>query len=98
MRDAEQTYIQSDIDTPGRPQAFVRLPRSWWLASWFNKDGSSKYDDPVCLLRKSLCGRPESGPLWDKKMKKVMKMLGYMPIESSPGVFYHPVRDCEVTV
>ena len=31
-------------------------------------------------------------------MKKVMKMLGYMPIESSPGVFYHPVRDCEVTV
>lgn len=98
MRDAEQAYIQSDIDTPGRPQTFVRLPRSWWPSAWFNKDGSSKYDDPVCLLRKSLYGHPESGPLWDKKMNKVMKMLGYVPIESSPGVFYHPVHDCEVTV
>ena len=98
LRDAEQAYIQSYIDAPGRGQTYVRLPKAWWPAHWCNKDGSCKYDDPVCLLVKSLCGHPESGPLWDKKMRRIMKKHGYLELESSPGVFYNPVTDVEVNV
>jgi len=53
-RDAQQAYIQSYIDGPGRPRTWVRLPRAWWPKSWFNADGSPKYHDPVCVLKKFL--------------------------------------------
>ena len=97
-RDAEQAYIQSYINTPGRPETWVRLPKSWWPPEWFNPDGSPKYKDPVCLLEKSLYGHPESGPLWDKKLHVIMKKCGYLVVEASPGVFYNPVTDVEVNV
>lgn len=98
QRDAEQAYIQSRIDTPGRPETWVRLPRDWWPPSWFNQDGSPKYVDPVCLLEKSLYGHPESGPLWDKKMCGIMKKLGYTKSSTSPGVFFNPITNAEVNV
>ena len=97
-RDAQQAYIQSYIEAPGRPRTWVRLPKSWWPKSWFNADGSPKYHDLVCILMKSLYGHPESGALWDKKMHKCMKACGFVPLEGSPGFFHHPKHDVEVVV
>ena len=88
-RDVQQAYIQSEIDLPGRPRTWIRLPKYLWPKSWFNSDGSPKYVDPVCILRKSLYGHPESGAIWDKKLHKIMKGLGYDTVEGCPGFFYH---------
>ena len=46
-RDAHQAYIQSSIDLPGRPRTWIRLPKYLWPPSWFNSDGSPRYNDPV---------------------------------------------------
>ena len=86
-RDAKKAYIQSE---PGRPRTWVRMLKFLWPKSWFNSDGSPKYKDPVCILKRSLYGHPESGPIWDKKMTKCMRMAGFVPLEGSPGFFYHP--------
>ena len=98
LRDARKTYIQSDIDKPGRPRTWLRLPKSLWPKSWFNADGSPKYHDPVVILRKSLYGHPESGPMWDKKMHQCMYQAGFLSLEGSPGFFYHPTFGVECTV
>ena len=88
--DAKKSYIQSFIDVPGRPRTWICLPKFLWPKSWFNADGSPKYKDPVCVLKRALYGHPESGPIWDK-MHKVMRECGFLPVgEGSPGVFYHP--------
>ena len=97
-RDAKKAYIQSWIDVPGRPRTWVRLPKFLWPASWFNSDGSPKYRDPVCILKKSLYGHPEGGPIWDKKMKKCMTKCGFVSLDGSPGFFYHPVLNVEFGV
>ena len=98
-RDAEKAYIQSDIDKPGRPRTWIRLPKFLWPKSWFEKDGTPKYYDPVCILRKALYGHPESGPMWDKKMHKVMKDCEFIPVGGgSPGVFYNPHYGAEMVV
>ena len=86
-RDAKKAYIQSEIDTPGRPRTWVRLPKFLWPKSWFYSDGSPRYRDPVCILKKSLYGHPESGPMWDKKMRRDLKKCGFLPLEGSPGFF-----------
>ncbi|MHC4950810.1 MAG: reverse transcriptase domain-containing protein, partial [Planctomycetota bacterium] len=97
-RDVKQAYIQSEIDLPGRPRTWIRLPKYLWPKSWFNADGSPKYVDPVCILKKSLYGHPESGAIWDKKLHKIMKGLGYDTVEGCPGFFYHAQLNVEVTV
>ena len=97
-RDVKQAYDQSEIDLPGRPRTWIRLPKYLWPKSWFNSDGSPKYVDPVCILKKSLYGHPESGALWDKKLHKIMKGLGYDIVDGCPGFFYHKQLDVEVTV
>ena len=40
--DAKKAYIQSDIDVPGRPRTWVRLPKFLRHKSWFNAGGSPK--------------------------------------------------------
>ena len=42
-RDAAQDYFQTRIDNAGRPKIWVRLPKSWWPASWFTANGEPKY-------------------------------------------------------
>ena len=98
-RDAKKAYIQSFIDAPGRPRTLIRLPKFLWPKSWFNADGSPKYKDPVCVLKRALYRHPESGSIWDKKMRKVIKECGFLPIaEGSPGVFYNPSLNAEMIV
>ena len=52
----------------------------------------------MVVLKRALYGHPESGPIWDKKMHSVMKQCGFLPIEGSPGVFYHPSKNAEMIV
>ena len=52
----------------------------------------------VILCVKTRYAHPESGPLWDRKMRKDMKTCGYLPLEDSPGLFYNPTDDTEVVV
>ena len=74
-------------------------PKFLWPKTWFKVDGSPKYKDPVCILKRALYGHPECGPIWDKRMHKVMKACGFLPVgEGSPGVFYHPTRGAELIV
>ena len=88
--DAKKAFIQLDMDVPGRPRTWVRLPKFLWPKSWYHADGSPKYQDPVCILKKSLYGHAESGPIWDKKMKKCAAKCGFISLDGSPGYFYHP--------
>ena len=97
-RDAKKAYIQSLI-APGRPRTWIRLPKFLWPKSWFNADGTAKYKDPVCVLKRALYGHPESRAIWDKKMHKDMKECGFLPVgEGSPGVFYSPSLGAEMIV
>ena len=84
VRDAAQAFIQASIYDPGkRPNTWVRLPKSWWPASW------SHMRDPVVLLKRALYGHPESGALWDRHLKAILSKLGWQAVESHPGMFVH---------
>ena len=65
--DAKKVYIQSDIDVPGRPRTWVRLPKFLWPKSWSNADGSPKYRDPVCILKSSLMARLRVDPFGTRR-------------------------------
>ena len=89
VRDAAQAYIQSRIDSSDRPSTWVRLPKSWWPASWHSKDGTAVFYDPVVRLCKALYGHPEAGALWDKHLRGILTKLGWSALESHPGFWTH---------
>ena len=89
VRDAAQAYIQSSIDGPDRPATWIRLPRAWWPAAWFDSKGEPKFADPVVRLRKALYGHPEAGALWEKHLKRILVELGWTALDSHPGFFVH---------
>ncbi len=73
VRDATTAYLQAKLKTHHQdgsemPSQWVRLPRTWWPATWFNEDGTSKFYDPVVRFRKALHGHPESEAIWDKHL------------------------------
>jgi len=49
------------------------------------------YDKPgkVGKLNKGLYGLPEAAHIWHEDLKEKLKMLGFAPLESDPGVFLH---------
>ena len=83
-RDAEQAYVQSCINTAGRPKTYVRLPKSMQPPSW------AKYKDPVCVLDKALYGHPESGAIWDKFLSSHLKLGGWHKVEGHPSLYFSP--------
>ena len=89
MRDAVQAFIQARIDGPGRPKTWIRLPKAWWPKSWFDDQGRPLYFDPVVPLCRALYGHPESGALWDKHLRGILRKLGWSKVEFSPGAL-HP--------
>ena len=89
VRDATQAYIQARIDTEGRPETWVRLPRQWWPAEWYNADGAPRFADPVIKLRLALFGHPESGAPWDKHLSGILKGLGWRRLHEHPGFWIH---------
>ena len=89
MRDAVQAFIQARIDGPGRPKTWIRLPKAWWPKSWFDDQGRPLYFDPVVPLCRALYGHPESGALWDKHLRGILRKLGWSKVESHPGLYIH---------
>ena len=89
VRDATQAYIQARIDGPDRPRTWVRLPRQWWPAAWFDASGKPLYDDPVVPLVRALYGHPESGALWDAHLGAILTNLGWTRMEVHPGLWLH---------
>ena len=93
FRDALQAFLQAKISTPGRVSTWIELPREWLPASWFY-DGEArtkpKYHRPVCELLLALYGHPESGPLYDNLMEKVLVSDNWERVYEWPGVFIHP--------
>ena len=85
--------MQSRIDTPDRPAAWVRLPKAWWPASWHGR-----FRDPVCRLRLALYGHLESGALWDKHLSAILTRLGWVRQEVHPGLWLHTANGAILTV
>ena len=88
-RDAAQAYILAGIDNPGRPKTWVRLPKSWWPASWFSADGEPKYWDPICPLQRALYRHPKSGAIWEKHLATILEELGWERVAAHPGTWVH---------
>ena len=84
-RDAPQAYIQTRIDNPGRSKTWIRLPRSWWPASWFTANGEPKYSDPICPLKRSLYGRPKSRAIRKKHLATILEELGWERVAAYLG-------------
>ena len=59
--DADQAYIQADIDDTD-VETFVRIPREFWPQEWVDQG----LRDPVIKLTKALYGHPDSGGLWER--------------------------------
>ena len=59
--DAVQAYVQADLEGVSDVETWVALPEEAWEPSWYNKDGTPKYDRPVVRLKKALYGHPDSG-------------------------------------
>jgi hypothetical protein len=91
VRDALQAFLQARIDSPGRVQTWVELPKEWWPAEWFWDAARTqpKYRRPVVLLLLALYGHPESGALWDAKLIGVLVSLGWTCVPDWSGTFIH---------
>ena len=93
VRDATQAYIQARIDGPDRPRTWVRLPRQWRPAAWFDASGKPLYDDTVVPLVRALCGHPESGALWDAHLGAISTRM-----EVHPGLRLHKMTGAVMAV
>ena len=89
MGDAESAYLQVPLNKNDPTQTYVRLPKGWWPASWFDDKGDSRYRDPVVLLRKAVYGHVESGARWEQYLAKQLLALGWIPLEPMPGFWAH---------
>ena len=87
VSDATHAYIQARIGGPDRPRTWVRLPRQWWPAAWFDASGKPLYEDPEVPLVRALYGYPESGALWDAHLGAILSDLGWSRMEVHPGLW-----------
>jgi hypothetical protein len=87
--DAEQAYIQCDL---GGDKTWVELPKDLQPEEW------SKYRDPVCLLKKSLYGHPDSGGYWEQHCESRLLEAGFVPINSWRSCFWHTRLKLYLTV
>ena len=83
VRDALQAYLQARIDSAGRTETWCEIPREWWPDEWF-VDGAKRqvprFNRPVCKLVLALYGHPESGALWENKLKGILEGLSLIHI------------------
>ena len=56
--DAEQAYVQAELKGT---ETWVALPSEAWPKSWYNVDGSPKYERLVVKLLRALYGHPDAG-------------------------------------
>ena len=81
--DAEQAYTQAKLTGP---TCWVTLPEEYWPASWKN------IVNPVVPLEYALYGHPDAGTCWEFKSHNHLVNQGFVQIESSNSLFWHPVH------
>ena len=88
--DAEQAYIQADLQGP---TTWVMLPEELWPEDWWvvSVDGAEtpEYDKSVVILKKALCGYPDAGTYWEMHLNECLRKVGFTPIPSWPRCFWH---------
>ncbi len=78
--DAKQAYTQSEL---GGTPTWVRLPREAWPSGW------EKMRDPVCPLRLSLYGHPDSGGYWERHCERHLLSQGFVRTSPWRSCFFH---------
>ncbi len=58
--DCVRAYVQAKLTGL---KTFVRLPRAWWPASWYDDKGQPRFVDSVVKLLKALYGHPLAGDI-----------------------------------
>ena len=66
---------------------FVRLPRAWWPAEWYDETGRPRFVDPVVELLRALYGHPLAGDIWHDNSALVLKNEKFKKVEGWPSVF-----------
>ena len=72
--DCTAAYTQAEMTGPA---TYIRMPKSWWPASWIGK-----FKDPVCRLLRALYGHPQSGDIWGDKLEVELKKLGFRSVDA----------------
>ena len=83
--DARQAYTQCTLKGT---ETYVRLPYDAWPEEWKARD----MWDPVCPLRLSLYGHPDSGGYWEQHCESHVLVKGFENIESWRSCYYLPPR------
>ena len=81
--DALQAYLQADLHS--KFPTWVRIPRELWPKEWHGRKDLKK---PMCRLKKSLYGHPESGGHWEKHLTKALVAMGAETIKDHPSSFW----------
>ena len=84
--DAEQAYIQAELRGT---ETWVALPTEAWPDSWYNKDGSAKYQKPVVKMLRALYGHPDAGTFWEEHCDGAVKSIGFDAIPNWPSCYFH---------
>ena len=80
--DAKQAYTQALFTGV---ETWVRLPRNRWPKEW------NGMKDPVCPLRLTLYGHPDSGGIWEQHCTKQLGTVAWVAVlpEIWQSIFYH---------
>ena len=78
--DAVSAYTQCDL---GGEETWISLVRGRRPESW------DKFDEPVCLLVKSLYGHPKAGLYWETHCAKNLLMIGWEKVKGWECLFVH---------
>jgi hypothetical protein len=78
--DAMQAYVQAEFK--GTP-TWVRIPKDRWPPEW------AGMRDPVCPLRLSLYGHPDSGGYWEQHCEEQLQQVGFERYANWRSCFWH---------
>ena len=91
--DALQAYLQAELAS--KYPTWVHVPKELWPPQW-HKDPNCKR--PMCLLKKSLYGHPESGGHWERHLTKAVVAIGGKPVLNHPSSFWFAEKKLLLTV
>ena len=86
--DATGAYTQTVLGEDC-PETWVSLPRDRHPKSWYNADGSCKYDNPVVRLVRNLYGHPLAGLYWQKFCDDAVRKVGFEPVVGWECLYKH---------
>ena len=83
--DVKGAFLYGDAER----RVYVELP---------DCDPNAKCGDKVGLIQRALYGTRDAPQLWQKHARKTLIALGFIESVVSPSVYYHPIRDIELSV